>query len=638
MKNYEHYVQNTIDLLKNKQICTHSINSHKICYQKFREFSLEKELIYNQKNVNYWLDYVRITENRQTCYAYRNYMEQLVEIRSTGTISDMHLSLVTSFYDKLEGTLKIDLDDYLNHCKVGYSKNTHKHAKIYCSRILLYFKELGINDITDITYEDIDIFYKLDFHCDKKTRYVYLSHARKLFVFFATKEKCKRGFGIIIDDKMYHHVGWLINFSNKNSTRINKISLESREFPSDEFFNSIDDFIENMVSNGYATTPICVARRTLTLLFIFLERNNLGYLPEISWIWFEEIKNVIGASWSGWRRILKMYEEYVFYGNIIVGSRYLYRNAALDNFPCWCREQILNFQERLRRELKNENTVNKSKYSCMRFCSFIISHGIEAFRDITPELIIEFSIKDEHETFKGRSSYFSGIRQFLYYLEDVHMIDNPYLHKLLSPGKAPSEEIVDILALQEEDDIRKYREMHTAPIELRSSAMVMVGLRLGLRASDVVNLKISDINWKYKTVSFTQTKTKIPMILPLGIDVGNAIYLYFKNGRPDVDSPYIFIRHTAPYGKLTTKICNDSLYRILPNRAKVYHKGFHVTRRTFATNILRNNAGISTVIDSLGHQDNTSVMKYLSFDEERMNLCPLELSECGIELKGGLVL
>ena len=43
--------------------------------------------------------------------------------------------------------------------------------------------------------------------------------------------------------------------------------------------------------------------------------------------------------------------------------------------------------------------------------------------------------------------------------------------------------------------------------------------------------------------------------------------------------------------------------------------------------IEENNAGIQMVMDSLGHTDNTSVMKYLSFDEERMRLCPLSLTQ-----------
>ena len=159
--------------------------------------------------------------------------------------------------------------------------------------------------------------------------------------------------------------------------------------------------------------------------------------------------------------------------------------------------------------------------------------------------------------------------------------------------------------------------------------MVMVGIRMGLRASDVINLKFKDIDWTNRSISIIQEKTKTSLALPMPVSVGNAIYRYIKEGRPQVRSDYIFIRHTAPYGKLTNKTCIIALWSILPERKDV-HGGFHVTRRTFATNILRTGAGASDVMDTLGHTDPTSVIKYLSMDEDRMRLCPLSLSDLPI--------
>ena len=60
-------------------------------------------------------------------------------------------------------------------------------------------------------------------------------------------------------------------------------------------------------------------------------------------------------------------------------------------------------------------------------------------------------------------------------------------------------------------------------------------------------------------------------------------------------------------------------------------------RRTFATNLLRNQAEIDAVMDALGHRDPTSVMKYLLLDEERSKSCALSLANAGISMKGGLV-
>ena len=61
-----------------------------------------------------------------------------------------------------------------------------------------------------------------------------------------------------------------------------------------------------------------------------------------------------------------------------------------------------------------------------------------------------------------------------------------------------------------------------------------------------------------------------------------------------------------------------------------------MTRRTFATNLLRNHAGIDNVMDALGHRDPTSVMMYLLLDDERSRKCGLSLDSAGILMEGGL--
>ena len=146
-------------------------------------------------------------------------------------------------------------------------------------------------------------------------------------------------------------------------------------------------------------------------------------------------------------------------------------------------------------------------------------------------------------------------------------------------------------------------------------------------------------------------------ILRIGMDVHSTNYtlcaieprfdgddIIYANVKvtPDPDNIMQFIENLQKkikedYDRMSTKICNNSLYCILPERYDVVNKGFHVLRRTFATTLLRNNAGIQMVMDSLGHTDNTSVMKYLSFDEERMRLCPLSLTQYSLLLEGGAV-
>jgi len=191
-----------------------------------------------------------------------------------------------------------------------------------------------------------------------------------------------------------------------------------------------------------------------------------------------------------------------------------------------------------------------------------------------------------------------------------------------------------VLSEEQVSGIDLFRKECASAIDYRDAAMVMTGLRLGFRSSDIINLKLSNIDWKNRTVSIVQCKTKVPITLPLGIDVGNALFRYLKYGRPICDSEYIFVRHKAPYSKLTGKICSNALKRILEACGFDTTVSFHILRKTFATAILKNNAGINRVVDALGHQDMTTVNKYLTFDEEHMRKCPLSLDDLSIGMGG----
>ena len=290
--------------------------------------------------------------------------------------------------------------------------------------------------------------------------------------------------------------------------------------------------------------------------------------------------------------------------------------------------------DRLIREFRSHSTARNYKFSCLRFCRFLITNGINGFDKVTISHIRLFSLTDEHATPYGRATSFAVIRQFLYYLEEQKLLQTG-LHQALFSERARSAGITDILGGDQIQRIHEYRHAASTPMELRTAAIVTVGLELGLRASDVVRLKMKDIDWKNRRVSVIQYKTQNALSLPLTTAAGNAVYRYLVKGRPETDSPYVFVHHHAPYDRMSTKICNNSLYCILPERYDVVNKGFHVLRRTFATTLLRNNAGIQMVMDSLVHTDNTSVMKYLSFDEERMRLCPLSLTQYSLLLEGG---
>ena len=80
--------------------------------------------------------------------------------------------------------------------------------------------------------------------------------------------------------------------------------------------------------------------------------------------------------------------------------------------------------------------------------------------------------------------------------------------------------------------------------------MLTLARHTGLRAVDVIHMKLQDIDWISGEIRIVQHKTKRPLILPLENHVGNAIAEYILNVRPDSTAPEIFLRTRAPYVSL----------------------------------------------------------------------------------------
>ena len=74
----------------------------------------------------------------------------------------------------------------------------------------------------------------------------------------------------------------------------------------------------------------------------------------------------------------------------------------------------------------------------------------------------------------------------------------------------------------------------------RNYAMILLASRLGLRASDIMSLKFSDIDWDNDLIRLRIQKTGKTIELPLLADVGNAIIDYLRYGRPASTSQTYF--------------------------------------------------------------------------------------------------
>ena len=169
----------------------------------------------------------------------------------------------------------------------------------------------------------------------------------------------------------------------------------------------------------------------------------------------------------------------------------------------------------------------------------------------------------------------------------------------------------------------------------RAYAVMMLGIVLGLRACDIVAMKLSDIDWINGEIKILQSKTGVSVILPLTTDVGDALSDYILNARHPGDSEHVFLRIKSPYLGLKSAATIGEIYESCCKSAGLPgNRRFHTLRRTLGTAMLASGAPVTTVAQVLGHKETDSVKRYIAVDKEHLKMCALPFD--GIHPKGGV--
>lgn len=165
---------------------------------------------------------------------------------------------------------------------------------------------------------------------------------------------------------------------------------------------------------------------------------------------------------------------------------------------------------------------------------------------------------------------------------------------------------------------------HTTIEGRRAYAVMMLGVVLGLRAIDVVNLKLQDIDWVNGEIKILQAKTAISVILPLTKDVGEALQDYILNARPKSDSSQVFLRLKTPHTGLKSAVTIGEIYCACCKASGLPEsRRFHTLRRSRGTSMLAAGEPVTMVAQVLGHAEVDSTKKYISVDEEHLKICAL---------------
>ncbi|HEY8706867.1 MAG TPA: site-specific integrase [Burkholderiaceae bacterium] len=150
----------------------------------------------------------------------------------------------------------------------------------------------------------------------------------------------------------------------------------------------------------------------------------------------------------------------------------------------------------------------------------------------------------------------------------------------------------------------------------RDRAVLLLLARLGLRGGEVITLLLEDIDWDAGRLC-VRGKNGHQCLMPLPVDVGEAIAAYLQNGRPACADRHLFLRSRAPLRGLMHG--SDGVGSIVGNalrRAGVDapHKGSHQFRHALAVRMLQGGASLPEIGEVLRHRSPLSTSIYAKVD------------------------
>jgi integrase/recombinase XerD len=176
------------------------------------------------------------------------------------------------------------------------------------------------------------------------------------------------------------------------------------------------------------------------------------------------------------------------------------------------------------------------------------------------------------------------------------------------------------------------RKTHTGR---RDYAILLMFALYGVRQGQLIDLKMSEINWKLQTIHFRAVKGGRDVVVPLFPEMAEALIEYFKGGRKDAPAKYqeVFLT-TGRGGSVVTgqRRIGRALWYMIHRRLKAIGiteasevpRGPHSIRHALATRMIEKNQPIKTISDLLGHRSIETTFIYTKSDIKRLRKLKVE--------------
>jgi integrase/recombinase XerD len=158
----------------------------------------------------------------------------------------------------------------------------------------------------------------------------------------------------------------------------------------------------------------------------------------------------------------------------------------------------------------------------------------------------------------------------------------------------------------------------TSRLQKRAKAMCLLLAKFGLRSSEVISLRLSDLDFKQRVMTIRRAKNRRVQRLPMSGELADALRDYISL-RPTCACTHVFVTQTSPFGQIS----NSAMYSRISKKMEELGiesptKGAHALRHAFAERLRAQGASTEEIGSFLGHRSSKFVGDYIRYSVESL--------------------
>ena len=281
-------------------------------------------------------------------------------------------------------------------------------------------------------------------------------------------------------------------------------------------------------------------------------------------------------------------------------------------------QDIQNFIQYLHQEKNtSENTEVSYARDLKKMNQYLLTQGICDVNEVTATSLTSYVIYLEKEGRKPAtiSRSIASMKAFYHYMEKERRLAVDPSERL----KAPRIEKKMPTVLTTEEVTRLLEQPGgTSPKELRDKAMLEVLYATGIRVSELISLRVSDVNLRMEYLICSDGHKE--RIIPFGTIARKALEAYLAEGRPKLISDEKEDRlFTNCSGQPLTRQGFWKLIKGYGKKARIEAEITpHMLRHSFAAHMVGNGADLKSVQEMLGHSDISTTQIYAQAKDLQM--------------------